>query len=95
MNSHPEADQPELDYEWLERLYQASPNLSCGGEFRRFLAAVRSALVETFSWHSKRPRVRKFFDIQGLPIWYVYDPVTKQSFTAKSEFEMLNWLEGH
>jgi hypothetical protein len=94
MNTHPESDRPELDYEWLERLYQASPNLSVGGECRRFLAAIRSALVDTFSWSSKRPRVRKFFDIQGLPIWYIYDPVTKQSFTAKSEFEMLTWLEG-
>ena len=61
MNSHPESDLPELDHEWLERLYQASPDLSWGREFRRFMAAVRSALVETFSWQSKQPRVRKFF----------------------------------
>jgi hypothetical protein len=94
MNTHPESDLPELDYEWLERLYQTSPNPSFGEECRRFIAAIRAALVETFSWQSKQPRVRKFFDIQGLPIWYIYDPVTKRSFTAKSEFEMLNWLEG-
>jgi hypothetical protein len=94
MNIHPESDHPELDYEWLERLYQTSPDLSLREECRSFIGAIFSALVATFSWKSKRPRVRKFFDIQGLPIWYVYDPVTKQSFTAKSEFEMLNWLEG-
>lgn len=94
MNTQPEFDLPELDYEQLERLYQTSPNLSFGQEFCRFIRAIGSALGESFSWQPKRPKVRKFFDIQGMPIWYVYDPVTRQSFTAKSEFEMLTWLKG-
>ena len=86
---------PEANYERLERLYQQSPDLPRRSEFRQFVKAVWSALRESFPGASQQPKVRKFFDIHGLPIWYVYDPVTKKSFTAKSEFEMLNWLEGH
>ena len=95
MSTHPESDRPELDYEQLERIYQTSPNLSFGQECCRFLKAIGLALGESFSWQPKRPKVRKFFDSQGVPIWYVYDPVTRQSFTAKSEFEMVARLEGN
>lgn len=86
---------PESDYDWLERLYEASPSLPKRHEFRDFIRAVWSVISEGFSGDSNQPRIRKYFDIQGRPIWYVYDPVTKQSFTANSEFEMLNWLEGN
>jgi len=94
MENHPESDLPEVYYEWLERLYHNSPSPTFRQDCGHFFKAIWSALTESVSWHSNQPRVRKFFDIQGLPIWYIYDPVTKQSFTAKSEFEMLTWLEG-
>ena len=85
----------EPDWERLERLYQLSPSESVGQQFRRFFADIWKALTASFNTHQNQPRIRKYFNSRGLPIWHVYDPVSKASFTSTSEYKILTWLDQH
>jgi hypothetical protein len=84
----------ESDKERLEKIYQTSPSESMAQQFRRFWAELGRMIIKEFrTSQQKQPRIRKYFNVDGAPIWYAYDPVRKISFTSTSEYGVLTWLD--
>lgn len=79
--------------EQLERLYQQSPSISVRFQFQKFFQAIWQSVREQITGDPTQPRISRFFDITGTTIWHAYDPVSRRSFTSKSEAELLDWLE--
>lgn len=84
---------PRSDREWLEYLYQKSPSVSVVFQFQTFFRGIWQALKLTVTRNPHHPRVSRYFDVNGVVIWHVYDPVSKRNFTSRSEQEVSAWLE--
>lgn len=84
---------PNSDREQLERIYRTSPSGTLRFQLRQFLQAIQWMIRESLHNPKVEPRIRKYFDIEGHPIWHIYDPVSQQSLTSKSELEVAAWLE--
>lgn len=80
----------------LETLYQTSQAPSRQSAFSAIKAAFKSvsiAVFEALTCDRNQPIIRCRINSDGTPIWSVYDPVTRQAFTATSQTEIRVWLE--
>ncbi len=77
----------------LEGLYQRSPSTPFRIQLWHWFQQVGAAVVEELTRDRNQPRVSKFYDVEGKPVWHIYDPYSGQRFICQSESEMLDWFE--
>lgn len=85
------------DREQLETLYQIAhaPSLRqrTFSAVTRFVKSVSVSVFEAITRDRSEPIIRCRRNYDGTPLWSVYDPVSRQTFTATSQNEIRAWLE--
>jgi hypothetical protein len=82
-----------IERQRLEALYRQSAPTPVKQKIAHLAKSLGAAVVDFFTRDRTEPRIRKYFNIEGQPIWTAYDPITRQYFTATSEREIRSWLE--
>lgn len=77
----------------LETLFHKSPKVSLLYQFRVWIKQVVRAIALELTRSPDELHISRYSDIYGQTIWYVYDPMTHERFSTRSEMELRSWIE--
>lgn len=79
--------------ERLEALYRRSPSVSVLEKFLEFFGQIGTAMLTELTRDRKALQISKFYDIDGKVLWHVFDPVSRDRSTFRSEVEFRKWID--